>query len=306
MSSNGSISAECNYPSKFVKVKGSNMHYIEQGSGDPVLFLHGMPTSSYLWRNIIPALSDKARCIAPDLIGMGASDKPDIDYRIFDHIEYIDEFIKKLNLENVTMVLHGWGSLIGFDYAKRHENNVKAIAFFESHVRPTTEWNMLSLPVQQLASLLNRPGASYRAIVKQNYLVNKLLPKGVIRNLTEQEMNEYNKPFPTPESRKPLWQYIQDLPLGKGPEDVVELITRYSDWLQRSPIPKLMLYAVPGFITTMDTVKWAKDHIKNLQLVGLDDTLHFAQESIPDLFGQKLREWYLGAVMNESIRHSAT
>lgn len=279
--------------SKTIGVKGSKMHYLEQGEGDPIVFLHGMPTSSYLWRNIIPALSSNARCIAPDLIGMGDSDKPDIEYRIFDHIEYIDAFIEALDLKNITFVLHGWGSLIGFDYARRHEGNIKGLAFFESHVRPTTDWNMLSLPVQQLASLLTRPGAAYRAIVQQNYLVNKLLPRGVIRPLTPEEMAVYGKPFSTPDTRKPLWQYIQDLPLGSGPDDVVALITKYSEWLQETPIPKLMMYAIPGFITTVATVQWARDHIKNIQLVGLDDVLHFAQESVPELFGEKLREWYV-------------
>lgn len=279
--------------SKTVEVNGSKMHYLEQGSGDPILFLHGMPTSSYLWRNILPALSDQARCIAPDLIGMGKSDKPDIDYRVFDHIEYVDGLIAALDLKNITIVMHGWGSVIGFDHARRHEKNIKGLAFFESHVRPTTDWNMLSLPVQQLSALLTRPGAAYRAVVQQNYLVNKLLPRGVIRPLQPEELTEYQKPFPTPETRKPLWQYIQDLPLGSGPDDVVELITRYSEWLEKTPIPKLMLYAIPGFITTVATVQWARDHLKNLQLVGLDDVLHFAQESVPEIFSQKLREWYV-------------
>lgn len=293
MDSVNRISDECHLPSHFKQVNGVKIHYLEQGNGDPVLFLHGMPTSSYLWRNIIPLLSDSARCIAPDLIGMGQSDKPDIEYRIFDHIKYIDKFIDEMQLKNITLVLHGWGSLVGFDYARRHEDNVKGIAFFESHIRPTTDWNMLSLPVQQLASLLDRPGASYRAVVKQNYLINKLLPSGIIRPLTETEMSHYMQPFPTPESRKPLWQYVQDLPLGKGPDDVVNLIYHYSTWLQRTQVPKLMMYAIPGFITTVETVQWAKEKLANLKLVGLDDVLHFAQESVPVLFGQTLRDWYL-------------
>lgn len=279
--------------SKFITVRGSRIHYREQGTGDPIVFLHGMPTSSYAWRNIMPALSAKARCIAPDLIGMGESDKPDIDYRIFDHINYIDDFIAALDLKNITFVLHDWGSLIGFDHAYRHESNIKALAFFESHIRPATDWNMLSLPVQQLASLLKRPGASYRAVIQQNYLVKKLLPRGVMRNLSPEEMAEYAKPFLTPESRKPLWQYIQDLPLGRGPTDVIQLITRYSKWLEKTPIPKLMLYAIPGFITTISTVQWARDNLQNLTLIGLDDVLHFAQESVPELFSEKLLEWYV-------------
>jgi len=286
--------------SKTVEVNGSKIHYLEQGSGDPILFLHGMPTSSYLWRNIIPGISDQARCIAPDLIGMGESDKPDIEYRIFDHIKYIEGFIDALNLKNITLVMHGWGSVIGFDYARRHEDNVKALSFFESHVRPTTDWNMLSLPVQQFASLLSRPGAAYRAVVQQNYLVNKLLPRGVIRPLQSEELAVYQKPFRTPESRKPLWQYVQDLPLGEGPDDVVELIAQYSTWLEKTPLPKLMMYAIPGFITTVATVQWARDHMQNLELVGLDDVLHFAQESVPELFSQKLREWYTSSVLLET------
>lgn len=298
MNAQEGISAQCNYPSRFLPVKESKIHYIEAGEGDPILFLHGMPTSSYLWRNIIPALSDKAHCVAPDLIGMGASGKPNIDYTLFQHIDYIESFIKKLKLKNITLVLHGWGSLIGFDYARRHSENIKAMAFFESHIRPTTDWEMLSLPVQQLATMLHRPGASYRAIVEKNYLVNKLLPNGVLRTLTAEELAQYKKPFPTPESRKPLWQYIQELPLGDNQGKVIRVIEKYSKWLQEAPQPKLMMYAIPGFITTIDSVRWAKNHIPNLTLVELQDALHFAQESMPDVFSHELREWYLNKVLN--------
>ncbi len=278
--------------SQYVSVLGSKMHYLRVGQGDPMVFIHGVPTYSYLWRNILPGMSEFADCIAPDLIGMGQSDKPDIEYRIFDHIKYFDAFVDALDLKNITLVLHGWGSLVGFDYARRHEKNIKGIAFYESHVRPTTEWEMLSLPVQQLASLLARPGASYRAIVKQNYLINKLLPKSMMHDLTAEELAAYQSPYLTPESRKPLWQYIKDVPLGKGPDDVVALIDEYSKWLQSTKIPKLMMYAIPGFITTVDTIKWARDHLTHLSLVGLDDALHFAQESIPKIFTQNLKEWH--------------
>lgn len=277
--------------SQFVTVNNSQMHYLEQGEGDPILFIHGMPTSSFLWRNIIPQVASCGRCIAPDLIGMGRSDKPDIEYRVFDHIKYLEGFIEELNLKNITLVLHGWGSVVGFDYASRHPGNIKAIAFFESHVRPITDWNLLSLPVQQFASLLKRPGASYRAIVQQNYLIKKLLPSGVVRELSIDEQQEYESPFPDAESRKPLWQYVMDFPLGNGPDDVVKLITDYSEWLQHSSMPKLMLYAVPGFITTMETVQWAMKHVDNLSVVCLEDVMHFAQESTPDLFSKELTSW---------------
>lgn len=278
--------------SHFIKVRGSNIHYYDLGSGDPILFLHGIPTCAYLWRNIMSVLSSQARCIAPDLIGMGQSDKPDIEYRVFDHIAYIDAFIDALKLKNITLVLHGWGSVIGFDYARRHEKNIKAIAFYESHVQPVTRWDQLSLPVQQFATLLNRPGASYRAVMKQNYFIEKLLPRSVIRTLTDEEMAHYRAPFTTQESRKVLWQYVNDLPLGNGPADVVKLMKTYSDWLQKTNIPKLMLYAVPGFMTPMETVNWSRTHLPNIELASLDDALHLAQESVPKQFSDALSRWY--------------
>lgn len=291
MNAKGTVLDKPEIVSQKVEVLGAKIHYLEAGQGDPILFIHGMPTSSHLWRKIIPFLSDRARCIAPDLIGMGKSDKPDIEYRIFDHIRYIEKFIEKLELKNITLVLHGWGSVVGFDIASRHPDKIKGLAFYEAYIRPEDDWKMLSLPVQQFASLLSPPGASYRAVVEQNYLIEKLLPSGIIQPLLEEDMEAYRAPFPTPESRKPLWQYVQDLPLGNGPEDVVELIRTYSKWLCQTPIPKLMFYAVPGFMTTMDAVQWARTHLKNLTLESVEDGLHFVQEVYPELFGMKLQEW---------------
>lgn len=291
------VSAQCKIPSHQINVDGAKIHYLDEGTGHPILFLHGMPTSSYLWRNIIPHLTKNARCIAPDLIGMGKSDKPDIAYTVYDHIHYIEQFIQDLDLKDYTMVLHGWGSVIGFDIASRHEKNISGLAFYEAHIRPTVEWDMLSLPVQQLAALLDKPEASYRAIVEQNYLVRRLLPSGVLRTLTAEEMNTYNAPFKTTEDRKPLWQYIQELPLGKENSEVIDLIENYSQWLQKTKIPKLMMYALPGFITTMDTVVWAKKHLPNLTLVELKNALHFAQESMPDIFAGELKQWYLKNIL---------
>jgi len=287
------VEGKCDVHSRQVEVNGSHVHYLETGEGDPIVFIHGMPTSSYLWRNILPALSPHANCIAVDLIGMGKSAKPDINYTVFDHVHYFEGFISELGLKNITLVMHGWGSVIGFEYAKRHAANISSVAFFESHIRPITDWDMLSLPVQQFASLLTRPDAAYRAIVQQNYLIKKLLPSGVVTKLPELVLEEYERPYLDPQSRKVLWQYVQDLPLGKERTEVVDLIEGYSQWLQQTDIPKLMLYAVPGFITTIDTVSWAKDHFSNLTLDALEDVMHFVQESEPDLFSEKLLHWYL-------------
>lgn len=279
--------------SHFASVKGSQIHYYDEGEGDPILFLHGIPTSAYLWRKVIPFLSSHSRCVAPDFIGMGKSGKPDLEYRVFDHINYIHGFIEKLGLKNITLVLHGWGSVIGFDYAKRYPENIKAIAFYESHLEPATEWGQLSLPIQQVATLLNHPGASYRAIMKQNYFVEKMLPRCTLSALSEEEMNYYRAPFSTIESRKPIWQFINELPLGrKAPKDVVTLMEDNLSFLQTVSIPKLMFYAIPGFMTTMESVGWAKANLSNLELYCFEDALHLAQESVPEKFAGGFLDWY--------------
>lgn len=288
------ISAEFPYESKYVSVLGSKIHYIEEGEGDPIIFLHGIPTSSYLWRNVIPALSPYARCIAPDLIGMGKSDLPNIPYRIFDHIQYIEEFIDVLGLKNITFMLHGWGSVIGFDIAMRKPERVKAIAFLEAHVQPVTDWSRVSLPVQELWMVLSAPDGGYDVIMNSNYFVNKVMPNGALRRLTEKEMEHYRAPFLRPGGCKVLWQYLQDLPLGDGPKDVEDLIADYSKKLELSKIPKLMMYAVPGFMTTISTVEWARDHLPNITLVDVGDALHFAPETNPARIGSELRNWYRG------------
>lgn len=285
--------------SKFVEINGSKMHYIEAGKGDPIVFIHGVPTSSYLWRHIIPELSTYGRCIALDLIGMGQSDKPDIDYRVFDHIEYLTGFMKALDLKNVTLVMHAWGSVIGFEYAMQNPDNIKALAFLESHIRPPSNREMVALPVQEIASVLDAPDGGYDVIMNSNYYVNKVLPSGVLRQLTEEEMAAYQAPFQQPGACKPIWQYLQDLPLGDGPSDVVDLITGYSEKLCQSPIPKLMLYAVPGFITMMDTVTWARDNLPNLTLVDIGDALHYAQESNPGMIANELSRWYVSLAHQE-------
>lgn len=280
------------FESKFVEVNGSKMHYIEEGEGDPILFVHGVPTSSYLWRNVIPHMRQVGRCIAVDLIGMGKSDKPDIDYRVFDHIEYFNGFIEQLGLKNLTLVMHAWGSLIGFDYAMRHEDNMKGLAFLEAHIRPVTDWEKVSLPVQELAKLLETEDGGYSVLMNSNYFVDRVLPGGILRQLTDTELAHYREPFSEAGTRRPLWQYLQDLPLDDGPQDVVDLITNYSNKLQTSQLPKLMLYAVPGFNTTMETVQWAKKQLPNIELVDIGDALHYAQETNPVTIANTVADWY--------------
>ena len=280
--------------SKYTKVKNAKIHYIEAGKGDSIVFLHGVPTSSYVWRNVLPILAEKAHCIAPDLIGMGKSDKPNIKYTFSEHIKYFEDFINKLNLRNITLVVHGLlGSAIGFNYAMQHKDNVKAIAFYEAYVRPVTSFNMLSLPVQHLLyPILNNPKFGYKLVMEDNYLLNKLLPLSTAHKLTNEEVNNYKQPFLSVSDRKPLWQYIQDFFVGENHQQLLDHVTEYSEYLKQSPIPKLMLYTVPGFVTTMDSVKWSQDNLPNLQSADLEEGLYLAPESNPHIFSQILLDWY--------------
>ena len=295
-----SISADFPYKSCYAKIGKNKMHYITQGEGDTVLFLHGIPTWSYLWRNIIPHLSEHAHCVAPDMMGMGRSAKLSRhDYRVFDHIEYLSRFIEQLNLQRITLVMHGWGSVIGFAYAMHHPDNIKGLAFLESHIRPTVQWDMVSLPVQQeLTALLASADGGYDEIIHNNYFIERFLPDAMLRHLSEQEMNYYREPFADAKSRHVLWQYFQELPLGidgEGEQEsdaVVALIEQYSQFLRLSSLPKLMMYNVPGFITTMDTVSWAKDNLPQLQLADVGEGLHYVQEANPTAMGEALADWY--------------
>lgn len=286
------LTDDYSFDSKSLDIDGVKINYIDEGSGDVVVFLHGMPTWSYLWRNVIPTVATRYRCIAPDFVGMGLSEKPDIEYTIFDHIHYITRFLQELDLGKVTLMMHGWGSVVGFHYAMQHPDKIKGIAFNESHFRPDTQWGGLSLPVQQFLSLIGDEAHAYEELIKNNYLVETLLPTGVIRPLSEKEMNYYRKPFPSIVSRKPLWQYIREFPKGDGqPTDVVALIREYSGLLEKSDVPKLLFYAVPGFMTNIEDVMWAKQHLPNLELVDIGEALHFSPEGHPLLLANELLEW---------------
>jgi haloalkane dehalogenase len=269
------------------------MHYIEAGSGDTILFLHGIPTSCYLWRNVIPHLSTLGHCVAPDLIGFGHSDKPDIEYSVTDHIRYIERFIEELNLKNIVLVMHGWGSVIGFDYAMRHENNCKGLVFYEAFLR-SVNGNDMSLPFQeQMASIQDFENAP-DLVLNATSFVDKIIPQNVMRQLTEEEMNNYREPFMQNGAGKPILQYIREIPRGDGKSKIEQLIAAYTDRLTRSKLPKLMLYSVPGFITTIATIMWAKEHLSNLEIVDIGEELHLAQESCPKLFGETISVWLQG------------
>ena len=286
------ISADFPFESHFVEVNGSKIHYIDEGEGDPILFLHGNPTSSYLWRNIIPYMTSRGRCIAPDLIGMGKSDKPDIDYTFFDHVSYIEGFIEKLGLKNITLVIHDWGSGIGFQYAMGHEDNIKAIAFMEAILLPIPSWDAMQEPMKTMFQTMRSPEMGWEMVGVNNMFVEQILPGAVARGLTEEEMTHYRAPFLEEASRKPVWVWPNQVPIAGEPADVVEAVTAYNAKLQESDLPKLLFYATPGALMTAPVVEWCKANLKNLQTVDLGTGIHFLQEDHPHKIGAELAKWH--------------
>jgi haloalkane dehalogenase len=288
------ISADFPFKSNYVEVHGSKMHYVDEGSGDLILFLHGNPTSSYLWRNIIPHLTSLGRCIAPDLIGMGKSDKPGLEYRFFDHVKYVEGFIEKLGLKNITLVIHDWGSALGFHYAMRHEDNIKGIAFMEAILMPVPSWDALSPDFQERFKAFRTPEVGWDMIVNNNMFVEQILPGAIVRKLTEAEMNHYREPYQEPGSRKPLWRWPNELPIEGEPADVVETVETYNRWLQQTDLPKLLFYGNPGAIIKAPVLEWCKQNLKNLRTVDIGQGIHFLQEDNPHLIGSELASWYKG------------
>jgi haloalkane dehalogenase len=281
---------------KFIEVNGKQMAVHDSGLGRSVVFLHGNPTSSYLWRNIIPHVSSQARCIAPDLVGHGDSDKLDDtsegQYSFVQHREYLDGVLDALDLgDDIILVIHDWGSALGFDWANRHRDRVAGIVFMEAIVRPVTweEWPNLARPIFQAF----RSEAGEEMIIGRNLFVEAVLPGSIIRNLSQPEIDEYRKPFVDPQHRRPTLTWPRQIPIDGEPADVVEIVQSYADWLSGSPIPKLFINAEPGAILTGPQRDFARSW-PNLTEVTVKGS-HFIQEDSPDEIGEAIRSW-----MNDS------
>jgi haloalkane dehalogenase len=288
------ISAAFPYQKQRRRVLGREMAYVEVGQGDPIVLLHGNPTSSYLWRNVLPYAQPRGRCIAPDLIGMGDSDKlPDSgpgSYRFVEHRRYLDALLDALDVhERVTLVVHDWGSAIGFDWANRHREAVKGIAYMEAIVRPWYHWDQLGPGPRSVWQTL-RSQAGEAMILRDNFFVERVLPERVLRPLSGEEMAEYRRPFAEPgEGRRPTLTWPREIPIEGEPADVVAIVAAYADWLGKSNVPKLFLKAEPGSIlagANLDFVRgWpAQTEVK---VAGL----HFVQEDSPDDIGKAIVEW---------------
>ena len=287
------ISAAFPFESKYIEVEGSKIHYVDEGTGDPILFLHGNPTSSYLWRNIIPYAAKVGRAIAPDLIGMGKSDKPDIEYRFFDHVRYIDAFIEQLGLQNITFVIHDWGSALGFHYASWHEGNTKGLAFMEA-ILPMQSWDAFPEGARDLFKSFRTKDVGEDLLINKNVFVENVLPGSVVRTLTGEEMDRYREPYKEEAARKPVWRWPNEIPIDGEPADVWEAAVAYHEWLQRTELPKILFHATPGAIMQAPLVKSLESTLKNLKTVDIGPGVHFLQEDNPHKIGEELAKWYQG------------
>lgn len=289
------ISAEFPFERQYVEVLGSNIAYVENGDGPVVLFIHGNPTSSYLWRNIIPFVSDDHRAIALDLIGMGASDKPDIDYTFQDHYAYVEGFIDALDLQDIVLVLHDWGGGLGTYYATNHPENVRAVVLMEAAAPPALpvpSWDAIADPqVRETFQGFRDPVLGPQIILEQNAFVEGLLPQTILRPLSEAEMNAYREPFPTPESRQPVLAWPNEIPIEGTPARNVEAMMEVADWLSTSDHPKLYLYASPGLIITPDAAAFIPQVMNNVQTRFIGSGIHFIQEDHPEVIGRNISDW---------------
>jgi haloalkane dehalogenase len=281
------INSADHHPRQRVRVQDTDMSYVDVGSGDPIVFLHGNPTSSYLWRNIIPYLSGNGRCLAPDLVGMGQSGKsPTQAYRFVDHARYLDAWFEAVGVtRNVTLVLHDWGSALGFYRAYRHPEQVKAIAYMEAILQP-----------RRWADFPNGRDAMFRAmrseegehlVLDENFFIETVLPKSVTRAMSEQEMEAYRAPFRDRDARLPMLIWPRELPIEGEPADVISIVTRYGEWLSKSVVPKLFLSAEPGAILVGRALEFCRrwPNQREVKVRGI----HFIQEDSPDEIGAALQ-----------------
>lgn len=273
------------------------MHYVEEYAADQnpaqltFLFLHGNPTSNYLWRNIIPYVKGLGKAVAPDLIGMGKSDKPDIDYTFEDHARYLDEFIRQKNLKNIVLVVHDWGSGLGFHYAHRHQDNIVGMVFMEA-VTEAFRWEDAGLPERILFKRLRDEKKGHKMIAEKNFFIENFLFKlGTVRELSPQEKEYYAAPYPTVASRKPVEVWPKEIPFEGPSATNYAAINAYGQWLKETDVPKLLLYAKPGMILKKKTVERLKATYKVLDTEYVGKGKHYIQEDQPHAIGRAIKSW---------------
>lgn len=281
---------------KRVRVLDSEMSYLESGVGVPALFLHGNPTSSYIWRNIIPHVAPFARCIAPDLIGFGESGKPDIDYRFEDHVRYLDAFIAATGIGAAYLVAQDWGTALAFHLAARRPEFVRGLAFME-FIRPMPSWEDFhqSPAARETFRKFRTPGEGERMILDANVFIERILPGSVMRKLSEAEMDNYRAPFRSRESRRPIWRLPNELPISGEPADVYATLEQAHAALAASRYPKLLFVGDPGALLSPAFAERFAAGLHDCRLVHLGAGAHYLQEDHPETIGRQVVSW-IGAI----------
>jgi haloalkane dehalogenase len=278
------------YTRTSVRVLDTELAYVDTGRGDPVVFLHGNPTSSYLWRNVIPPVASVARCLAPDLLGMGDSGTaPSGSYRFVDHARYLDAWFEAMDLRrNVTLVMHDWGSALGFSWAQRHPDRVAALVYMEAIVRPLV-WDEWPENARKVFQGMRSP-AGEDLVVRKNVFVERILPASVLRPLGEEEMARYRRRYVEPgESRRPVLQWPREIPIDGEPADVVAIVASYATWLAATPIPKLFVNAEPGSILVGAQREFCRTWPNQREVTVRG--LHFVQEDAPVEIGRAVADF---------------
>ena len=283
------------YTKQYISVHGKRMAYIDVGEGDPIVFLHGNPTSSFLWRNIMPHLEGKGRLIAPDLIGMGDSEKLDNSnaqsYTYVEHRKYLFALLESLGVNSkVTLVVHDWGAGLGFHWAQKNPDAVKGIAFMEAIVAPVPNWDTFPQSAVETFQGFRSP-AGEQMVLEQNLFIEGVLPGMVLRDLSDAEMTEYRRPYlQAGEDRRPTLTWPRQLPIEGEPADVIKIVTDYGQWLAQSELPKLFINAEPGALIVGKVEDFVRSWpaITEVTVPGL----HFVQEDSADLIGEALVSWF--------------
>ncbi|WP_223747067.1 haloalkane dehalogenase [Myxococcus sp. XM-1-1-1] len=272
-------------------VLDSFLSYREEGTGSPIVFLHGNPTSSYVWRNVTPRLADKGRCLAPDLIGMGSSGKPDIAYRYADHARYLDAWFDALGLRDVVLVGYDWGGVLALDWAARHPDRVRGVVVFETFLRPM-HWSEWPPQGEKLFRALRTPGVGEQMVLEQNEFLERSLSNGVKTGLNDSARAAYYAPYPDAASRRPMLQWPREIPIDGSPADVAAVIERYDAWLaQPTGKPALLLTFDGGSLSAPKTIEWARTQFPRLEIVPLGPAGHHAPEDVPEDITKALRSW---------------
>ncbi|HEV7304800.1 haloalkane dehalogenase [Ensifer sp.] len=276
----------------FVDILGSAMAYVEQGSGPTVLFLHGNPTSSYIWRNIIPHVAPTGHCVAPDLIGYGHSAKPDIDYSFLDQFRYLEAFIEKVAPGPLFLVAQDWGTALAFHFAALHPEKVLGLAFME-YIRPADTYEAFHQKPQarELFKAFRTEGVGERLILEENVFIERVVPNAILRRLTDAEMDAYRAPFPDVSSRRPVLRLPRELPIEGAPSEFYATSTADHAALRASRYPKLLFSGDPGALISPAEAEAYSGELTHCRLVKLGAAAHYLQEDHPEAIGTSIRAW---------------